>query len=149
VSSITGGNSNSARPVLAVSLAVFREGRVLIARRAQSPLKGFYSLPGGRVELGERLREAALRELYEEVGVTAEILAFNDHVESVIRDGANVTAHYVIASFVGRWLAGEARTSAEADSIRWIDPDLPLDAPATPGLGPIIANAARIARAFG
>jgi 8-oxo-dGTP diphosphatase len=142
-------NSNLARPVLAVSLAVFREGRVLVARRGRAPLKGFYSLPGGRVELGETLREAALRELYEEVGVTAEILAFNDHVESIVRDEANVRAHYVIASFVGRWLAGEARDSAEADSIRWVDPDVPLDAPATPGLGPIIANAARIARALG
>ncbi|HYC25622.1 MAG TPA: NUDIX hydrolase [Roseiarcus sp.] len=149
MSSMGGDISNAARPTLAVSLAVFREGRVLIARRARAPLKGLYSLPGGRVELGETLQDAALREVHEEVGVTAEIVAFNDHVESIVRDGRNIAAHYVIVSFVGRWLAGEARTSAEADSIRWIDPDSPLDAPATPGLGPIIAKAARIARAIG
>jgi len=135
-----------ARPILAVSLAVFREGRVLIARRARAPLKGFYSLPGGHVEFGETLRDAALRELYEEVGVKAEIIAFNDHVESILREGHDVSAHYVIASFVARWLGGEARASDEADSISWVDPSSPLEAPTTPGLGLIIARAARIAR---
>jgi 8-oxo-dGTP diphosphatase len=139
-------NSSTARPILAVSLAVFREGRVLIARRARAPLKGFYSLPGGRVEYGETLREAALRELYEEVGLRAEIVAFNDHVESILRDGRDVSAHYVIASFVARWLGGEAQTSSEADSILWVDPESALEAPTTPGLGLIIAKAARIAR---
>ena len=139
-------SSSAERPILAVSLAVFREGRVLIARRAQAPLKGFYSLPGGRVEFGETLREAALRELYEEVGVTGEIVAFNDHVESILREGGDVSAHYVIASFVARWLGGQARASDEADSILWVDPASPLEAPTTPGLGLIIARAARIAR---
>ena len=106
-----------------MSLAVFREGRALVARRARAPLRGLYSLPGGVVEIGETLREAALRELDEEVGVKAEIVAFNDHVESIIRDDSGgVQAHYVIASFVGRWIAGEARTSEEADSVIWLDP---------------------------
>jgi 8-oxo-dGTP diphosphatase len=139
-------SSSTPRPILAVSLAVFRDGRVLIARRARAPLKGFYSLPGGRVELGETLREAALRELYEEVGVSAQIVAFNDHVESILREGRDVSAHYVIASFVARWLGGEARASDEADSILWVDPDSPLEAPTTPGLGLILARAAQIAR---
>jgi 8-oxo-dGTP diphosphatase len=143
---MAGDSSSTGRPILAVSLAVFREGRVLIARRARAPLKGFYSLPGGRVELGETLREAALRELYEEVGLRAEIVAFNDHVESILRDGRDVSVHYVIASFVARWLGGEAHTSSEADSILWVDPEAPLEAPITPGLGLIIARAARIAR---
>jgi ADP-ribose pyrophosphatase YjhB (NUDIX family) len=135
------------RPILAVSVAVFREARVLIARRARAPLKGLYSLPGGGVEIGETLHEAALRELFEEVGVRAEIIAFNDHVESILRDEKGVSAHYVIASFVARWLAGEAHTSEEADSVRWIDPRRPLDAPATPGLRKILVKAAGLAEA--
>ena len=76
-----------ARPILAASVAVFRDGRVLIARRARSPLRGLYSLPGGAVEVGETLRQAALRELAEEVGVAADILAFVDHVEPIAFDG--------------------------------------------------------------
>jgi ADP-ribose pyrophosphatase YjhB (NUDIX family) len=136
------------RPILAVSLALFKEGKALIARRARAPLKGLYSLPGGVVEIGETLREAALRELYEEVGLRAEILAFNEHVESIQCDEKGVVAHYVIASFVGRWLGGEARPSLEADSVLWVDPLAPIEPPTTPGLGEILAKAARLAEAL-
>lgn len=132
-----------ARPILATSVAVFRDGRVLLARRARAPLRGLYSLPGGVVEIGETLREAALRELDEEVGVKATIVAFNDHVESIVRDNeARVQAHYVIASFVARWRAGEGRISEEADSVIWIDPRALGELPTTPGLGNVLARAA-------
>ena len=69
-----------ARPILAVSAAVFREGRVLIVRRARAPLLGHFSLPGGVVEVGETMAAALARELMEEVSVEAEIIAFNRHV---------------------------------------------------------------------
>ncbi len=74
-----------ARPILAVSAAVFRCGRVLIVRRARVPLIGRLSLPGGVVELGETIAAAVARELMEEVGLEAEIAAFNRHVETVKR----------------------------------------------------------------
>jgi ADP-ribose pyrophosphatase YjhB (NUDIX family) len=135
-----------ARPILAASIAVFREGRVLIARRARAPMAGAYSLPGGVVELGETLREAALRELKEEVGVEAEILAFIDHVEPIAREGANVREHYVVAAFVGRWRRGEARPGAEADVVVWIDPDAIGAYSTTPNLPAIIAKAAALER---
>lgn len=136
------------RPVLAVSTAVFRDGRVLVARRARAPLRGLYSLPGGGVEIGETLREAALRELREEVGVAARIVAFNDHVELIVRDERGVQAHYVIASFVARWTAGEAQTSEEADRVAWIDPTALADLPTTPGLEGILARAASLVGAY-
>ena len=135
------------RPILAVSLAVFRAGRVLVARRARAPLLGLYSLPGGVVEIGETMQAAALRELGEEVGVEAEILAFNDHVESILRDEGGVRAHYVIASFVARWTAGEGRPSEEADSLRWVDPTALGDLPTTPGLAAILLRAASLIEA--
>ena len=136
------------RPILAVSVAVFREGRTLIARRARAPLRGLYSLPGGVVEIGETLHEAALRELAEEVGVKAEIVGFNDHIESILRDDEGARAHYVIASFVARWIDGEARTSEEADSVMWIDPMALMDLPTTPGLERILARAAKLIEAY-
>jgi 8-oxo-dGTP diphosphatase len=130
-----------------VSTAVFRDGRVLVARRARAPLPGLYSLPGGVLEIGETLHEAALRELSEEVGVEAEILGFNDHVESIVRDDCGVRAHYVIASFVARWSAGEARSSEEADRVAWVDPMGLGDLPTTPGLREILARAATLLEA--
>ena len=132
------------RPVLAASVAVFRDGRVLLARRGRAPLAGLWSLPGGGVEIGESLEQAALRELREEVGVEADILGFNRHVEAIERDdGGRVRAHFVIASFVARWRAGEPRVSEEAAAVAWVDPAAPGDRPMTRGL-PDVLRAARV-----
>ena len=60
-----------ARPIIAASIAVFREGKVLLAARKETAANPIYSLPGGLVETGETLREAALRELREETNVTS------------------------------------------------------------------------------
>lgn len=112
-----------ARPTLAASVAVFRDGRVLLATRTRPPADRLWSLPGGKVEAGETLEEAALRELHEEVGVKARILGFNRHVEIMGRGAdESVTHHFVVASFVAEWLEGEARTGPEAGEVMWADP---------------------------
>ena len=134
-----------ARPVLAASVAVFRDGRVLLAQRGRAPLAGLWSLPGGGVETGETLEQAALRELREEVGVEADIIGFNRHVEAIERDGeGRIRAHFVIASFVARWRAGEPRVSEEAAAVAWVDPDCPGALPMTRSL----PEALRAARAI-
>ena len=130
------------RPILAVSTAVFREGRVLIARRARAPWAGAFSLPGGVVEVGETLAEAARRELREEVGVEVEIMGFVRHVEPIHREGERVRAHFVIAVFAARWLGGEPRLSEEVDEVAWVDPLAFGDRPTTPELADILARAA-------
>jgi ADP-ribose pyrophosphatase YjhB (NUDIX family) len=135
-----------ARPILAVSAAVFRQGRVLIVRRARAPLLGHFSLPGGGVELGETLAAAFARELMEEVGIEAEIIAFNRHVEAIIPEGDRIRAHFVIASFVARWTKDEPRLSDEVDAVDWIDAEAGLPSPTTPELGEVLASAARIER---
>ena len=131
------------RPILAVSAAVFREGRVLVVRRARAPMIGHFSLPGGGVEIGETLAEALARELEEEVGIRAEIVAFNRHLEAIAHEGTRVKTHFVIASFVARWTSGEPHLSDEVDALDWIDPAAP-PSPTTPGLGEVIASAAQI-----
>ena len=133
-----------ARPILAVSAAVFRDGRVLIVRRARAPLLGHFSLPGGVVEVGETLAAALARELMEEVAVEAELIAFNRHVEAIFHEGARIRTHFVIASFVARWIRGEPRLSDEVDAADWIDPTADLPSPTTPELGDVLRGAARI-----
>lgn len=136
----------AARPVLAASVAVFRDGKVLLATRTRPPADQLWSLPGGKVEAGESLEAAALRELEEEVGVTARILGFNRHVEIVGRDSAGaVTHHFVIASFVGLWLAGEPRPGPEAGAVMWADPLRLGGLPTTRELGDVLRRAAAIA----
>lgn len=137
-------------PVLAASIAVFRDGKVLLATRTKPPAEGIWTLPGGRVEPGETLEEAALRELEEEVGVRAEIVAFNRHVEVIEReaDGA-LKHHFVIASFAGRWRGGEAVTGPEAGAVMWIEPHALAEAGlrTTLNLAAILTRAAAIVKA--
>ena len=132
----------TSRPLLAASLAVFRGDRVLLARRAKAPLIGRFSLPGGLVEPGELLAEAALRETREEVDVVADIIGFNQHVEVIERDAADVVRrHYVIASFVATWRAGEGAPSAEADAVIWARLDEIGALPTTEHLMPVLEAA--------
>ncbi len=127
------------RPFLAASFAVFREGRVLLGARALPPDDSFYSLPGGMVEPGERLEEAALRELFEETGVRAECLGFTGWSEVIRHDEAGkVERHFVIASFAGRWLSGEGMAGEELPVLRWERPDEAHRLPLTHGLLPIL-----------
>jgi ADP-ribose pyrophosphatase YjhB (NUDIX family) len=132
-----------ARPLLAVSVACFRDGKVLLATRTRPPALGALTLPGGLVEPGERLTEAALRELQEEVEVEAEIIGFNGHAERIERDGdGRVKHHYVIASFIARWVSGEPRPGPEAGEIVWADPHALHGLPLTEGLRALLRRGA-------
>lgn len=139
---MAGSMSEPAQPMLAASIAVFREGKVLLAQRGKAPAKGLYSLPGGRVEPGERMEEAVLRELSEEVGISARIIGFVDHVEH-IEHGADgrLLAHAVICAFAGQWEAGEPRLSDEATALAWVDPLAPGALPMTKNLPAVLAKA--------
>ena len=136
-----------ARPMLAASVAVMRGDRVLLAARAKPPLDRIWSLPGGLVEPGETLAEAALRELMEETGVEAEIVGLVRPIEYVERDpDGRVRHHFVICAHVGRWIAGEGATSAEALDIAWLREDEIGDRPTTPGLVAMLHAAFAMAR---
>ncbi len=142
---MTADSNRPARPVLGVSIAVFREGRVLLASRTKPPFTGAFSLPGGHVEAGETLEQAALRELFEEVEVTARIVGFNQNVETIRWAHAHqLSKHFVIASFVGIWLSGEGRASPEVGSILWATPEEVRRLTTTPGIPDIVDNASKI-----
>lgn len=133
------------RPFLAASVAVFRDGKVMLAQRAKGAGAGSFSLPGGMVEVGERAEETALRELMEETGVSARLVGFVDFVEIIIPDDdRRIRNHAVVLAFAGEWLAGEGTVSDEAAAILWVDPHMPGDLPMTTGLRDVLARAARV-----
>jgi ADP-ribose pyrophosphatase YjhB (NUDIX family) len=110
-----------AHPQLAVSAVIFRDGKVLLVRRADSPAKGFYSLPGGRVEFGEELHEALHREVREETGLKIEIVSLAGWRE--VLPTAAGGGHYVIMSFAARWAGCEVVLNEEHDDFKWLKPD--------------------------
>jgi 8-oxo-dGTP diphosphatase len=134
--------SYPARPVLAASVAVFRDGRVLLAARGREPMRGVFTLPGGAVEAGETLVEAARRELFEETGLEIGEPAFVTHEEVILRDrGGAVERHFVICVFAVSLDHGDPAPSEEAIEFRWADPAGLGDLPTTPGLDTVLARA--------
>src|SRR5256885_7559212 len=113
------------RPYLAVSAAIIRDGRVLVARRAKGASTGLYTLPGGVVEVAETLPQAVVREIAEETGLTIEPVALAGQREFITRDEAGkVSRHFVILCFAARWLAGEGTPQLEELSeLHWLRPE--------------------------
>ena len=132
-------------PQLAVSAAIFRDGKILLVRRARSPAKGFYSLPGGRVEFGESLHTALHREVDEETALKIEIAGLAAWREVVPGTGGG--GHYLIMSFAARWVAHEPVLNHEHDDFRWLAPDAIGDLKVTDGLQEVIASARRLLQA--
>jgi 8-oxo-dGTP diphosphatase len=129
-------------PQLAVSAAIFRDDKILLVRRARSPAKGFYSLPGGRVEFGETLHTALYREVAEETALTIAIVELAGWRE--VLPGAAGGGHYLIMSFAARWVAGEPVLNDELDDFRWCPPEALAELPVTEGLQAIVQAARRL-----
>ncbi|MET0905615.1 MAG: NUDIX domain-containing protein [Bradyrhizobiaceae bacterium] len=132
-------------PQLATSAAIFRDGKVLLVRRARSPGKGLYSLPGGRVEFGESLAEALAREVMEETSLVIDIVGLSGFREVLPKDG--VGGHYLIMPFAARWVEGEPELNDEHDDFKWVDPADLGQYSTTDGLAAILAMAQDLAEA--
>jgi len=136
-------------PRAAASLAVFHEGRVLLAQRGKPPLNGVWSLPGGRVEPGEKARTAALRELKEETGIEAAILGVADAADVILRyEDGSLQAQYVITAFFGTWKSGEAIAASDCMGVEWVAMNELSGRTITEGTVPVIRRAAALLEAI-
>lgn len=95
---------SSPQPVPCVGVVCLKGDQVLLIRRGKPPRMGEWSLPGGRIEPGERAVDAALRELREETGVEAEILGLVDVIDGLFPEHGR---HYVLIDYAARWVAGD------------------------------------------
>jgi ADP-ribose pyrophosphatase YjhB (NUDIX family) len=107
-------------PLVGVGAVIIDNGGVLLVKRGHPPLAGEWSIPGGVLELGETLREAAIREAQEETCLTVEPADLLGVYDRVLRDDAGRTLyHFVLIDFLCRLVSGEAQAADDADEVRW------------------------------
>jgi 8-oxo-dGTP diphosphatase len=130
------------RPYLAVSAAIFRDGKVLVVRRAMPPAQNLFTLPGGAVETGETLVQAVVREVREETALEIEPVELAGVREVILLDKSErIERHFVVLCFAAHYRAGTATPNEELAELRWIDPAEVKQLRTTEGLAEIIAQA--------
>ena len=107
-------------PLVGVGGVVVHRNRVLLIRRGGEPLKGEWSIPGGLLEVGEELSQAARRELKEETGIDVEPLEIVEVFDRVFRQGRRVRYHYVIVDYVCRLKGGRLRPASDVLEACWV-----------------------------
>lgn len=109
-------------PVCAVGAIILHRGEVALVVRDRPPADGTWSLPGGRVELGESLTEAVEREVREETGLDIEVDGFAGIAERIVPDDAGaIEHHFIICDFYARLRGGTEMTAGDdAREVRWV-----------------------------
>jgi 8-oxo-dGTP diphosphatase len=112
------------QPLVGVGTIVIENSRVVLVKRAHPPLQNQWSIPGGVLEVGELVREAAVREAREETGLTVEPGELLGVFDRVLRDGNDrVQYHYVLVDFLCRRVSGELTAAGDAAAARWFTRD--------------------------
>jgi len=118
------GGAYPDQPRVAVGAIVFKDNRVLLIRRGKPPAENLWAIPGGRVEIGETLQEAAEREILEETAITirAQVPVYTfDVIERDTRD--RIRFHYVIVDLTADYIRGQPRAGDDASAARWVSSD--------------------------
>jgi mutator protein MutT len=112
------------RPIVGVGAVIVHHGEVLIVRRANPPLQGQWSIPGGALDLGEKLRDGVAREVREETGLDVEVGPVLDVFDSIFPDDQGRTQyHYVLIDYLCRLRSGTLAAATDAAEARWARPD--------------------------
>jgi 8-oxo-dGTP diphosphatase len=135
-------------PRVGVGAVVLDGERVLLARRGRAPSAGKWSIPGGLVHLGERLEEAAVREVQEETGLHVRLLGLCGVIDRVVRDSDVVRYHYVIIDYVAESVGGHLEAGTDAAEVRWVAVGDLGQYDCTEGLADMILRALAIQRAM-
>ena len=131
-------------PRVSVHALILNEGHMLLIKRATEPSKGKWSLPGGRIELGETIHQAIKREVLEECSVEIEIERIFDVGENIIRDEEDrISYHFVLIYFLAHYKGGELKAQSDAEDVRWFTTEELYEADMHPQLRAVLTQATR------
>jgi 8-oxo-dGTP diphosphatase len=116
-------NAFPSHPILGIGAIIVKDGTALIVKRANDPYKGEWSIPGGRVELGETLVEAVQREVREETGLEVRVGDVIEVFEHVARENGRIRYHFVIVDYLCTWVGGALCAGDDADDVAWVTGD--------------------------
>ena len=109
------------RPLVGVGTVIVHEGRVVIVQRGTEPLKGQWSVPGGALEIGETLRQCAVREALEETGLRVEAGEVLEVFDAIYAEtDGRILYHYVLIDFACTLLGGELKAGGDAIQAKWV-----------------------------
>ncbi|MCD6263212.1 NUDIX hydrolase [Candidatus Bathyarchaeota archaeon] len=115
------GREYPSHPLVGVGILIKHGEKHLLIRRAAEPDRGLWTIPGGLVEVGERVREAAVREAREETGLEVEVREVLDVIDKIVRDEeGRVKYHFIIVDFLAVPKGGRMRASSDALEARWV-----------------------------
>jgi ADP-ribose pyrophosphatase YjhB (NUDIX family) len=107
--------------MVGVGALIFQRDRILMAQRGKEPLKGWWSLPGGALELGELLADGIRREVREETGLEIRLLGVLEIFERIMRDAGGIPEyHYVLIDYICRVTGGELRPGDDVCAVEWV-----------------------------
>ena len=123
------------RPMVGVGVLIQDKDRYLIVKRGTEPSSGLWSIPGGLVEIGEMVSDAAVREAKEETGLDVDLVCIIEVVDKIVRDDdSSVKYHFVIIDLLARYVSGEIRAQSDAEACRWVTPQELVELDITPML---------------
>jgi 8-oxo-dGTP diphosphatase len=129
-------------PIVGVGAVIIRDDRALLVRRATEPLRGEWSVPGGVLELGEKLRDGAAREALEETGLTVEVGEVLDAFDSIFPDAdGRIQYHFVLVDFVCRVISGEAVAGSDVSEVKWVTLAELCDLGLRPSISAVVSKA--------